>query len=183
MESELVVSFTECPPPPIFPIPSLFLFLFLCRLFIPFPLLLLTPRTTSYYTYVFQEEDIIQLLKQKDFHNVLIDIPDPDIYLPKFFQVCHDVGLYGEGRNFFLSTLEFNELTTPNPPNVFNKHYNKVYPHWKSFSFFRIHNRDLAGSLDFADAMSAMHLLQRQRLLRSRNHDERGQDVSWPSIY
>ncbi|TRY72258.1 hypothetical protein TCAL_00217 [Tigriopus californicus] len=120
------------------------------------------------------DRNVIQLLKQKDFHNVLIDIPDPDIYLPKFFQVCHDIGWYGEGRNFFLSTLEFNELTTPNPPKVFNKHYNKVYPHWKSFSFFRIHNRDLPGSMDFADAMSAMHLLQRQRLLRSRNHDERG---------
>ena len=54
---------------------------------------------------------MIQELKQKDFHNVLIDVDSPAKLL-RFFRHCHEVGFYGDGRNFFVSSLNFREVKT-----------------------------------------------------------------------
>lgn len=61
----------------------------------------------------FQESHVIQELKQKDFHNVLIDVDSPGKLL-RFFRRCHEVGFYGDGRNFFVSSLNFREVKTGN---------------------------------------------------------------------
>ena len=61
--------------------------------------------------YLTKKKDALLELKQKEYMKLVIDVPVKDF--PIFFKACQEIGLAGEGVNYFFLTLDFHGQTNP----------------------------------------------------------------------